>query len=360
MKNIFALLAMLTLALPYASAQDDDALLGGKWYFGLGEGLRWGGMHFTDIDGTVFPNEDNLPAQPVFSFFVERNFGAKGQFGLRPEITYAKRGGTVSGIYSREEGLYEAFGVSDVRYRLRANYLDLRVPLFFRFGNRASKFRPYVFAGPVIGLAKNGSIRAEWVYDGGFYEGVRIDATKANLASIYFGGLAGPGVKWFFNAGRHRAYLGADVAYEFGLSDTYGSDEKDGKEVRTDMIRLKQYPEPHKVLFLNTTRAFVLFKEAARRSGDKIIPENTLREYMKNADYYLGYKRSCRFYRMTNGYVEREPGVAGEQGKPKTSTYGTLVFDYEFLAERYGVSLTTSSGGSLYEAEETAVPAVFL
>ncbi|MBQ7634746.1 MAG: OmpA family protein [Bacteroidaceae bacterium] len=237
MKKTLFLLALLTLGTSLAQAQDTDATSHDKWFFGLGGGLRWGGMHFSDIDEDMFPDDKNLPVSPVFSVFVERNFGSKGSWGVRPEITWVRRGGTIGGIYSGledYEGMYEYYGLSDVRYRLKANYIDLRVPVFYQFGNRESKFRPYVFAAPVFGLVTSGSIRAEDIYENGYYEGVRLDATKANLAQTYFGLQAGLGVKWFFNAGRHRVYLGADVSYEFGLTDTYGSDEKDGTAIVRD------------------------------------------------------------------------------------------------------------------------------
>ncbi len=244
MKKTLIFLALVAFAaVPKAFAQENDGEHD-KWFFGLSEGLRWGGMHFSDIDERMFPNEDNLSASPTFSIFVERNFGSKGNWGVRPELTWVRRGGIVSGIYSQHEdyeGLYEYFGLSDVRYKLKANYLDLRVPVFFQFGNRESKFRPYLFVAPVFGLVTSGSIRAENLYEDGYYEGVRLDATKANLAQTYFGAQAGLGLKWFFNAGRHRVYLEANVSYEFGLSNTYGSDEKDGTALVRDETYYKTY-----------------------------------------------------------------------------------------------------------------------
>lgn len=236
MKKTLILFTLLALALPNAFAQESDEEHD-KWFFGFGEGLRWGGMTFSDIDGTVFPDEKNLPAFPTFSIFLERNFGTNGNFGIRPEITWVRRGGTISGIYSQGEdyeGLYEYYGLQDIRYKLKANYIDLRVPIFFQLGNRESKFRPYIFAAPVFGIVTSGSIRAEEIYADGAYNGIRLEATKANLAQTYFGAQAGLGVKWFFNAGRHRVYIDAGISYELGLTDTYGSDEKDGVAIVRD------------------------------------------------------------------------------------------------------------------------------
>lgn len=236
MKKVFILFALVALVFTRVSAQESDDEHD-KWFFGFGEGLRWSSMHFSDIDQTVFPDEKSLSVSPTFSIFLERNFGEKGLFGIRPELTWVRRGGVVGGIYSQGEdyeGLYEYYALQDIRYKLKANYIDLRVPLFLQLGNRASTIRPYIFVAPVFGLVTSGSIRAEDIYTNGAYDGIRLEATKANLAQTYFGAQAGLGLKWFFNCGRHRVYLDAGVSYEVGVTDTYGSDEKDGRAIVRD------------------------------------------------------------------------------------------------------------------------------
>ena len=125
--------------------------------------------------------------------------------------------------------------------------------------------------------------------------------------------------------------------------------------IATDIVKEKIYPAPHKVLFLNTARVFVLYKEAARRSGDKIIPDDALKEYMKNADYYLGRKRACRFKSIIKGYEERK-AEAGQSGVPQTRILSALVFDYEMLTERFAVNLTTSADGETPDYEASATP----
>ena len=103
--------------------------------------------------------------------------------------------------------------------------------------------------------------------------------------------------------------------------------------VSTDIIREKKFPTAHKVLFLNTSRIFSLYKESARRTGDKVIPDDALREYMKNADYYLGRKKAYRFKSIVKGIYEN-----------KSRTLSALVFDYELLSERFAVNLTSQDG----------------
>lgn len=110
----------------------------------------------------------------------------------------------------------------------------------------------------------------------------------------------------------------------------------------SDTVRERSWTEPHKVLLLNVSRVFQLYKEAARRSGDNIIPDDALREYLKNSDQYLGQLRSVRFKVFKNGYAETKQNDMGTMS-PTSAPYRALAFDYESLAERYGISLESST-----------------
>ena len=114
---------------------------------------------------------------------------------------------------------------------------------------------------------------------------------------------------------------------------------KEYKKFKSDIIPEKIYPEVHPVLLLNTSRIFVLYKEAARRTGDKIIPEDALREYMKNADYYLGKLKSVRFKSIVKGIEERKDTTA------ITRVLQALAFDYDLLKERFSLNLDTTTDG---------------
>ncbi|MBR4552393.1 MAG: DNA primase [Bacteroidaceae bacterium] len=125
---------------------------------------------------------------------------------------------------------------------------------------------------------------------------------------------------------------------------------KDFKKFKSDIIAEKIYPEAHPVLLLNTSRIFTLYKENARRTGDKIIPEDALREYMKNADYYLGKVKSVRFKSIVKGIVEMRGSVSVSR------VLQALAFDYNLLKERFSLNLdTTTSTDTVQEGDkETA------
>ena len=111
---------------------------------------------------------------------------------------------------------------------------------------------------------------------------------------------------------------------------------------KSDIIKDREFATPRPILLLNVSRVFNLYKEAARRTGDKIIPDDALREYLKHTEYFLGYLNSVRFKSFTNGYPtmkEEGPGVM----KPVTRVLRAMAFDYEIVKEKYSISLDSST-----------------
>lgn len=231
MKKLALLLCLMALPIIGVSAQDVSSKES-KWYVGVGGGIRFGNMTFSDIDKSVFPDKEGLTSG-LFSVFVERNFGKEGNFGIRPMVTFLNRGGKLTGIYStgEYEGYYKEKGIDDISYRLKAHYLDVRVPIFYQFGTYASKIRPYVYVAPIVGFPTGGKINVEQRFTSGEYAGYELGLNKANIASTYFAGAIGVGTKWNLNVEGHNLYLALDASYEFGLSNTYGKKEKDGEAI---------------------------------------------------------------------------------------------------------------------------------
>ncbi len=231
MKKLILLLCLMALPAIGVSAQDIPSKES-KWYVGIGGGVRFGSMTFSDIDKSVFPDKEGMTSG-LFSVFVERNFGKEGNFGIRPMVTFLNRGGKLTGIYStgEYEGYYKEEGIDDVSYRLKAHYLDVRVPIFYQFGTYASKIRPYVYVAPIVGFPTGGKINVEQRFLSGDYVGYELGLNKANIASTYFAGAIGVGAKWNLNVEGQNLYLALDASYEFGLSNTYGKKEKDGEAI---------------------------------------------------------------------------------------------------------------------------------
>ena len=57
----------------------------------------------------------------------------------------------------------------------------------------------------------------------------KIDISDANMASTYFAGQIGAGVKFPINVGNGNMHLGLEANYELGFTDTYADKEKNGR-----------------------------------------------------------------------------------------------------------------------------------
>ncbi len=206
-----------------ASAQEKNR---GTWYVGIGGGWRSNHMSISDIDESYFPSSKNVN-NGVFSIFVGGEFGKENQFGVRPQLSFLRRGGKLTDIGN---ATYYEEGIDNIFYRLSARYIDIRVPLQYIFCKASSTIRPYVFVAPVVGFTTGGNIKMQTTYvDDCYYEGYDVDISKANMSSVCFAGQLGAGVKFAIPVAGERCYVGLEASYEFGFTNTYGGKEKKGE-----------------------------------------------------------------------------------------------------------------------------------
>lgn len=215
---------LATAAIPAVAQTEspDDS----RWSFGLGAGLHFSRMSFSELDEELYPdNKSNMSG--LFSVFGQWEFGHERRFAVRPELNFLTRGGKLTGIgcnvfdYADEE-------IDDVRYQLKATYLDIRLPLIFQPGNADWRFRPYVYVAPVLGFVTGGRTGGRISYADGSYEGVSYKLSKANINSTYFAGAVGAGLDYRFRIAGNEFFLGIEANYQYGFTDTYSGDEKDG------------------------------------------------------------------------------------------------------------------------------------
>lgn len=159
--------------------------------------------------------------------------------------------------------------------------------------------------------------------------------------------------------GNELAHFWRTIMYLRDNGDLYEKGDyhiKQYTRFTSDTVNGREFAAPRDVLLLNTSRVFMLYKEAARRSGDKIIPDDALREYIKNTDYYLGQLKSVRFVSMANGYEQKEQDAGGTL-RTITRITRAMAFDYALLKERYGISLdvTTSTFAATAEEEDNSM-----
>lgn len=225
-KKLFAALLATGLSLAaVAQTPENDSF--GEWYIGLGGGVNFSSMRFSNLDDEVYPDsKGNFSG--VFSVFAEWDFGRQRQFAIRPQLSFLTRGGQLTGI-GQDYYDYKLDEISDIVYGLKATYCDIRIPLIYQFCGQDAKFRPYAYVAPILGFATGGRIDGRITYLDNSYEGVGFDTSKANLASTWFAGAIGVGAKWQFLISDYRFFLALEASYQIGFTDTYSSREKDNE-----------------------------------------------------------------------------------------------------------------------------------
>lgn len=208
-----------------------------SFYFGLGGGYLWNNMSVTNLDKSIFPDKKSQ-GSGVFDLFLQYELGSKKQFGIRLEVDFLKRGGLLNNIYNTGTypDLYKSEGISDVSYKLRANYTDIRIPLIYQFCGARSMLRPYVYVAPMVCIATGGDIDARVDFKDGTFSGSHLKITDGNIRPAYFGGAIGVGLKYDLNLHGHPFYISVEANYQMGFTDTYSSKEKSGDAVVKDDI----------------------------------------------------------------------------------------------------------------------------
>lgn len=206
-----------------------------NWYFGFGGGINYSQMEITKLDKDYYPDKTNH-FSGVFSFFFECDFGPRNCIGIRPQLSFLTRGGGIDNIgknfiedYIVDPEFPDDIHLSNIGYRVKATYMDVRLPIMFQFCKTNSKFRPYIYIAPIFGVTTSGYVAAFSEYSNNAFEGYKYDASKANMSTTYFAAAAGVGLKYQFNISHSTFFLGIDFNYQYGFSNTFGSGERNGK-----------------------------------------------------------------------------------------------------------------------------------
>ena len=229
MKRILLTILLLSVCAIGASAQrggssKKEAAQSNVWSIGVGGGARVNFMKITRLSA-------ELDADPVsrcgcvFSAFVCRDF-LDGFLSVRPQVSYASRGG----MYFCSES--KGWTISK-DYEVRIRYIDFRMPLILNLVGSSSRSRivPYVYVSPIFGETVGGKISLDGSVLFGAVRHDKLRVSKANVAQHYFAVGAGAGAKYKFEINRKEFFLGFEALYDFGFTNTYGKNERDGKSI---------------------------------------------------------------------------------------------------------------------------------
>ena len=227
MKHITLIILVSFIWLPFQlSAQSKDDLCHNYFTIGFGGGIRINSMRFTDYASAFSEEAYSQHNDYVFSIFGYKEFGLKGHFAIRPQVSFLRRGARF--VFNDNQGNLWGYGIY-------VNYNDLRLPFVFNFtAYHRKRLQPYTYLTPIVGFATGGRIALSYKRD------FTTDLTKASIAPCYFGLGGALGIRYNTTTARHRnLFFGVEATYDQGLSNTYSRDEKNGKA--NDVGRIVDY-----------------------------------------------------------------------------------------------------------------------
>ena len=215
--------AMGTVAQEVDTEVDAEEVPASRISVGAAAGLRANFMRYSELNKSIYPHNRATLGTSI-GVFGEIEWGKELHWGLRPELNFTRRGGKLTDV--RNDML--SAGLNDYTYSAAVTYFDLRVPVLLHFGKVCSTWRPYIYAGPALGFASAGRFKVVG-NDAGKEASYKVNATGDNVAKARLGLEFGVGVKYNFNiTEKMKAYVGVEMAYDWGLTDTYSGAEKNG------------------------------------------------------------------------------------------------------------------------------------
>lgn len=108
----------------------------------------------------------------------------------------------------------------------------------------------------------------------------------------------------------------------------------------SSIINETEWAEPHKILYLQKTRIFMLYKLNAHRNGETSLPEESLRYYLENSKEYLGEQRMT-YHVVKKGNQVLDFDHRDTKGQPTKMSVQqrSYCFDYEKLIEAFDINL---------------------
>ena len=187
--------------------------------YGVKMGANSARLYYTNPHLSVLPHD--LMIGPTVSVFIEIPF--LSVFSVAPELNVQQKGGATSYIY--EENYH-------VEYKLKALYASARLPLLL-YAPVSKYFKPYVFGAVEIGRVIGGSISLS--QPGLEIPSVSLPISASNMNMWYWGPIVGAGFRVNIPLPYVTLVLKLDGAYNWGLSDTFSTQEHDETAIPTNV-----------------------------------------------------------------------------------------------------------------------------
>lgn len=182
---------------------------------GLKGGVDLAGMSYTSSE--LKSLSQDLYLRPAAGLFVE--FPLSKSFAVGADFLYQGRGMKVNYFNGGDERY-------PVNYKISSNYFDLRIPLTYRFLTE-KMVNPYVFLAPDFSMLAGGAISLDQKSNlsGEAEMNQTIDIGEANMRPYSVSAIFGVGARLNLNFRQFALIMKLDVAYNFGLVNTYSDKE---------------------------------------------------------------------------------------------------------------------------------------
>lgn len=204
MKKILIAILLIIISLG-VKAQKTKLNHTDETFIGVKGGINLAWMRFTDKNLSSLQQNPSL--RLLGGLFLD--IPLTHHLGIAPEVAYVQRG--MSTDYTKYYGL-------DEHYEIKSNYMDLRLPLLYRFDIGKEWLRPYLVAGIDVGYLLGGEITLGET---------TIEIGQANMSNLYLGAFAGAGCSVYTKIGGRNMQFRLDAVYNHGFMDSFSQMETD-------------------------------------------------------------------------------------------------------------------------------------
>lgn len=116
---------------------------------------------------------------------------------------------------------------------------------------------------------------------------------------------------------------------------------KECRGLKTNIFN-REFPDKKRVLMMDPKNIIRLYKIEAKKTGEKVMSESSIKFYLKTSPGYLGQKDgSERFKVIVNGVIQRELKSSNDGGKlvDLVKFRNPLCFDYTTLQKKFNLNL---------------------
>jgi OOP family OmpA-OmpF porin len=172
------------------SPQDSD-----RFSIGLKAGLNFATMKYSSSD---YDYNSSTYLKTLFGLTGE--YSMSKHFSIKPDMVFIGKGVNIN---------------DNVAYKMSIHAFDINLPLLYNFN--IGKVKPFILAGPSFTIVRGGVITLD---------NYKVDISNANISGSMFGLRFGGGIKYPIPIKNIHTYLCAEVAYNYGLTNTFSSKEK--------------------------------------------------------------------------------------------------------------------------------------